>query len=113
MAEIDGVCLMVVRDGAEVKRIELEEGDNLIGRFDPEAKAFPEVDLSDLDPEAKVSRKHALIERTSSGVILEDIGSTNGTFLKGGKRLEPGTKHVLADGEEFIVGKTVLRLKIG
>ena len=44
--------------------------------------------------------------------FLEDQGSTNGTFVNRGRRLEPGQRHPLKDGDEIIVGKTFLRFHI-
>ncbi|MCA1638887.1 MAG: FHA domain-containing protein [Acidobacteria bacterium] len=36
----------------------------------------------------------------------------NGTFVNRGRRLLPGTPHLLNDGDEIIVGKTFLRFFI-
>jgi pSer/pThr/pTyr-binding forkhead associated (FHA) protein len=44
--------------------------------------------------------------------MVEDLGSTNGTFVNRGRRLLPGSPQVLTDGDEIIVGKTFLRFKI-
>jgi pSer/pThr/pTyr-binding forkhead associated (FHA) protein len=60
------------------------------------------------DPEARISRKHALI-RISEQITIEDIGSLNGTFVNRGRRLEPGSPAVLHDGDEVIIGKTFFR----
>jgi pSer/pThr/pTyr-binding forkhead associated (FHA) protein len=43
---------------------------------------------------------------------MEDLGSTNGTFINRGRRLIPGNSNVLNDGDEIIVGKTFLRFHI-
>ncbi|MBK8149201.1 MAG: FHA domain-containing protein [Acidobacteria bacterium] len=40
---------------------------------------------------------------------MEDLGSTNGTYVNRGRRLIPGNPHVLRTGDEIIVGKTFLR----
>jgi len=53
------VRLSIIRGGRRGQEFELESGNNLVGRWDPETGAFPEVDLDADDPEAKVSRKHA------------------------------------------------------
>lgn len=101
--------LVVVRGGREGKEFNIEEGSNLIGRWDPDSGSFPEIDLEEDDAEAKVSRKHALLERRGEAMTLEDIGSKNGTWI-GGDALKPGQKYPLSAGAEIIVGKTVLRL---
>ena len=65
------------------------------------------------DPEAKVSRRHARIRREASNrYIIEDLGSTNGTFINRGRRLIPGNPNILNDGDEIIVGKTFLRFYV-
>ena len=63
------------------KEFRLGEGTNLIGRWDPDTGAFPEVDLDDEDEEAKISRKHAAIRKSGSEITIRDIGSLNGTFI--------------------------------
>lgn len=102
--------LIVVRGGREGKEFKIEEGSNLIGRWDPDGGSFPEIDLEEDDAEAKVSRKHAVIERNGEVLTLEDIGSKNGTWIGGGEPLQPGKKYPLSLGTEIIVGKTVLKL---
>jgi len=90
----------------------LEDGNNLVGRWDPETGAFPEVDLDADDPEAKISRKHALIRIAEGKVTVEDIGSLNGTYVNRGARLQPGSPVELKTGDEIIIGKTFLKLTI-
>lgn len=100
---------LVVKRGKSSGRVfEIEEGSNLIGRWDPDTGAFPEVDLEEEDPEAKVSRKHALLERKGTALSIEDLGSRNGTFLNRDTRLEPGVKYDIKVGDELVVGKTFL-----
>jgi pSer/pThr/pTyr-binding forkhead associated (FHA) protein len=100
--------LTILRGGTVGKEFPLQTGDNLVGRWDPDSGAFPEVDLEMDDPEARISRKHALI-RISEQITIEDIGSLNGTFVNRGRRLEPGSPAVLHDGDEVIIGKTFFR----
>ena len=83
-----------------------------IGRWDADNGIFPDVDLDADDPEAKVSRRHARIIRENEEFWLEDLGSTNGTFINRGRRLLPGKRQILQDGDEIIVGKTFLRFQI-
>lgn len=102
--------LVLLVDGIEKADFELGIGSNLIGRWDPDTKSFPEVDLEDFDTDSLVSRRHAMVTIQDGKVSLEDLGSTNGTFLIGGVRLEPGTIVVVAEGGEFFVGN--LRMKL-
>ena len=73
---------------------------------------FPDVDLDSDDPEAKVSRRHARISFENGEYAIEDLGSTNGTFVNRGRRLKPGDRQPLKDGDEIIVGKTFLRFRV-
>ena len=102
--------LQVVRGGRKGQEFPLEDGNNLVGRWDPETGAFPEVDLDQDDPEAKISRKHALIRFEGGKITVEDIGSLNGTYVNRQPRLMPGTPVELKTGDEIIIGKTFLKL---
>jgi hypothetical protein len=104
--------LSILRGGRKGQEFELEVGNNQIGRWDPETGAFPEVDLDQDDPEAKVSRKHALVRIDGGKVTVEDTGSLNGTYVNRQPRLIPGTPVDLKNGDEIIIGKTFLRLVI-
>ena len=108
---IQNAQLTIVRGGTVGKVFPLQLGDNLIGRWDPDSGAFPEVDLETDDPEARISRKHALI-RVNDTMTIEDIGSLNGTFVNRGRRLEPGSPAVLKDGDEIIIGKTFFKVSL-
>lgn len=104
---------LVIERGKSVgKQFLLNAEESTIGRWDADGGVFPDVDLDSDDPEAKVSRRHARITLRDGGYWLEDLGSTNGTFINRGKRLSAGTGQPLADGDEIIVGKTFLRFQI-
>jgi len=104
--------LSVVRGGRKGQEFPLEDGNNLIGRWDPETGSFPEVDLDADDPEAKISRKHALIRIDAGKITIEDIGSLNGTYVNRQPRLSPGSPAELKSGDEVIIGKTFLKLVV-
>jgi len=104
---------LVVSHGETSGRIfELLRGKNLVGRWDPEQGCFPEVDLENHDPDTKVSRRHALIERNDDLITIEDLGSLNGTYVNRASRLAAGVQCPLKHGDEIIVGKTFLRLEV-
>jgi pSer/pThr/pTyr-binding forkhead associated (FHA) protein len=84
----------------------------VIGRWDADNGVFPDIDLDSIDQEAKVSRRHARILKREGKFFVEDLGSTNGTYVNRGRRLLPGTPQQLADGDEIIVGKTFLRFQL-
>jgi pSer/pThr/pTyr-binding forkhead associated (FHA) protein len=104
---------LVIERGKSVgKQFMLNSAESNIGRWDADGGIFPDVDLDSDDPEAKVSRRHARISLNAGAYYLEDLGSTNGTFINRGKRLSPGTRQPLNDGDEIIVGKTFLRFQV-
>jgi hypothetical protein len=104
---------LVIERGKSVgKQFMLSSNESNIGRWDADGGIFPDVDLDSDDPEAKVSRRHARITLNDGKYLLEDLGSTNGTFVNRGKRLSPGTRQPLNDGDEIIVGKTFLRFHV-
>lgn len=107
----DSYKLRVARGEHKDREFFLESGTNIIGRWDPEVSAFPEVDLEELDAEGKVSRKHALIKVASGKVTIEDLGSLNGTFVNRSEKLEQGEVITLKVGDEIIVGKIFLELQ--
>ncbi len=104
--------LSLLRGGRKGQEFPLDSGQNFIGRWDPETGSFPEVDLEQDDPEAKISRKHALIIIDGGKITIEDIGSLNGTYVNRGNRLIPGTPLEIKAGDEVIIGKTFLKLVI-
>lgn len=104
--------LVIQRGESAGKSFLMREDEAYIGRWDADGGIFPDVDLDADDPEAKVSRRHARVIRRADGYFVEDLGSTNGTFVNRGRRLLPGSLQPLSDGDEIIVGKTFLRLYI-
>src|SRR5690606_1467956 len=56
--------------------------------------------------EEMVSRRHARIEVRGGVVEIEDLGSTNGTFVNG-ERVE---RAVLKEGDRVLIGTSILKL---
>jgi predicted component of type VI protein secretion system len=63
-------------------------------------------DVNLMDPE--VSRRHAAIRDQGGSLAIEDLGSTNGTFVNG-SRITAAT--VLSDGDEVRLGNTVWSIR--
>jgi len=64
---------------------------------------------SDLDMvlvEDMVSRRHARIACTESQIIIEDLGSTNGTFVNG----EKISRATLKEGDRVLIGTSILKV---
>lgn len=104
--------LVIERGASAGKQFPLSDQEANIGRWDADGGVFPDVDLDTDDPEAKVSRRHARISLRDGQYLIEDLGSTNGTFVNRGHRLASGERHPLKDGDEIIVGKTFLRFRV-
>jgi FHA domain len=114
VANMDGAHakLVIERGRSAGKQFPLCGEEMQIGRWDADGGIFPDVDLDADDPEAKVSRRHARIVRRNGQYLIEDLGSTNGTFINRGRRLLPGDRQPLRDGDEIIVGKTFIRFHL-
>lgn len=104
--------LIIERGESVGTEFTLSSDESTIGRWDADNGIFPDVDLDSHDPEAKVSRRHARIRREGGKYVIEDLGSTNGTYVNRGRRLIPGNPNILNDGDEIIVGKTFLRFYV-
>ena len=78
------------------QEIPLSEGENFIGRT-PDAV----VRISS----SRVSRRHARIVVTGGRAVLEDLGSKNGTYLRGRRIHGPAE---LSDGDEICFGRDVV-----
>jgi len=67
---------------------------------------------SDLDMvlvEDMVSRKHARINLQTDGIWIEDLGSTNGTFVNG----EKIKRARLKEGDRILIGTSILKVIAG
>lgn len=60
-----------------------------------------------LDGDEFASARHARIDPRADGVWIEDLGSTNGTFINGAK---VETAQLLRAGDTLRIGQTELRL---
>lgn len=105
--------LVIERGQAVGAEFNLTSEETYIGRWDADNGIFPDVDLDAFDEEAKISRRHARITRREDGnYTIEDLGSTNGTYVNRGRRLIPGNPNPLKNDDEIIVGKTFLRFRV-
>jgi hypothetical protein len=80
-----------------------------IGRVDPHRGIRPDVDLTKYDPASRISRRHARITSRGSQFFVEDLGSANGTFVNGQKRLKPQEPYPLSAGDVVKIGETTLK----
>lgn len=81
-----------------------------IGRADPVTGIRPDIDLSDVDANRSVSRRHAKIVKTVDGwAVLEEVGTVNGTFVND-QRVPSGVGVPLLDGDRVRIGLIDLRV---
>jgi CRP-like cAMP-binding protein len=87
--------------------------ETMVGRRDPVTGIFPDIDLSPVDPQRAVSRRHAkLIRRGEQFYASEEIGTMNGTFVNQA-RLEKGVPTEFRPGDELRFGVVSLRFLAG
>lgn len=60
-----------------------------------------------------ISSVHCEIKPGDSGLVITDLGSSYGTFLPGGKKLEPGKPAVLRPGDAFYLASDVNKFVVG
>jgi serine/threonine protein kinase len=104
--ESAGPHLIVMGTGARISLPDEEE--LLIGRVDPHTTLAPDVDLGEHGGGmAGVSRTHARLLRYPEGWVLEDLNSTNGTFVNHAQ-LTPGQPVRICDGDIVRCGQLLL-----
>ena len=106
-------ALIRLRIGSRKREVELKLDDVIhLGRADPNLDIFPEVDVTDdIAPDKSVSRRHAVIFKQAEEVLVEDVGSINGTYVNG-KRLDAFTPHALDDSDTLRLGKLVITVEL-
>ncbi len=94
------VELVIRREGHPERRMVLSAGAVVVGRADDN-----DIVLSEIG----VSRRHARIAVEDESVVVEDMGSGNGTWHQG-KRV---TRHVVGDGDEVVIDPFTLGFHVG
>ena len=84
----------------ETRQIPLVPGDNVLGRA-PDASVWIDA--------AGVSRHHARIRLEGADATVEDLGSKNGTYLRGQRVTAPSS---LRDGDQIRLGSVVVTFRI-
>jgi hypothetical protein len=84
----------------EGKSFSLDAGPSVLGRDQRAANLVfaPEAD--------SISKRHCMVswDAARRTFVIQDLGSTNGTFLATGERLTPGVSRDLAAGGRFYIG---------
>ena len=84
----------------ESGQVSLKDGEHLLGR---------DADVAVWLDSPTVSRHHARLVITADAATIEDLGSTNGTFLRGQRLIAPSQ---LADGDEIRLGSVVVKFRM-
>ncbi len=75
-------------------------------RMDREIVVGRSSDLDMVLVEDMVSRKHAKIAASGDQIVIQDLGSTNGTFVNG----EKIKKARLKEGDRILIGTSIIKL---
>ena len=94
------MTLTTLVDGRRETR-ELADGSYIIGRAESCRLRFPFPD---------VSERHAILTVRGGEAAIEDLHSSNGTFVNG-ERLAPREERVLADGDDVRLGEEAFRFR--
>jgi DNA-binding winged helix-turn-helix (wHTH) protein len=84
----------------ETRQIPIAEGDHVVGRS-PDADVWIDA--------AGVSRHHARVTLKGAEATVEDLGSKNGTFVRGSRIT---TRHPLIDADQIRFGPVVVTFRI-
>jgi hypothetical protein len=107
-----GACpKLVVLRGLKINvEFPLYEGHNFIGRADEKPV---DVDLEDQEPPERIwsSRQHAVITYEDDKLIIEDLNSSNGTFVNR-NRVHPGQKRALRVNDVIQIGTVQMKVKL-
>ena len=75
-----------------------------IGRADPVTGILPDIDLTPVDTNRSVSRRHAKIIKSGHEYhVLEEVGTVNGTYVND-QRIPTGVPVTLHDGDLLKIG---------
>jgi hypothetical protein len=86
------------------------DGHNFIGRFGDKSV---DIDLEDQEPPDRIwsSRQHAVITYEDGKLIIEDLNSSNGTFVNR-NRIHPGQKRNLRVNDVIQIGTVQMKVKL-
>jgi hypothetical protein len=102
-APVEGRAKLILkRSGTETDQVFEFGSGAILGRFDPAVGPI-DIDLGPLEEGVYVSRKHAQFSFEDGEWSVEDLGSSNGTFVLRGdfERVESAA---LTDGDEISFG---------
>ena len=106
----DGALALLVLEGGS-RHFPITTDTALIGRYDPVTGTRPEIDLTQVDINRSVSRRHArIVFQEGAFMLSEEVGALNGTFVNG-VRLSSGTPTRIVSGDKVGLGMVALVFK--
>ena len=107
----DGAFGVLVLEGG-ARHYPIKADTAIIGRYDPVTGTRPDIDLTQVDINRSVSRRHARMVKQDDGfLIYEEVGALNGTFVNG-QRLTTGKPATVVSGDKVGFGMVSLVFKI-
>lgn len=100
--------LVVVRGAKPNTEYRLYEGQNMIGRAD-EKPVDIDLEIQESADRIWSSRQHAVITWDSGSFFIEDLKSSNGTFVNR-NRIQPGHRQPLHANDIIQVGEVQLKV---
>ena len=97
--EVVMLTILLKFKNSEIKTIETDKGEITIGR-----NPGNDIHIDNLG----VSKQHAKIFKQDGNYVIEDLNSTNGTFINN-KRI---AKAILSDNDEVHIGKHSLKISV-
>ena len=80
-----------------------------IGRADPVTGILPDIDLTPVDLNRSVSRRHAkIVKRGNDYCVLEEVGTVNGTYVNE-QRIPTGTPVPVHNGDMLKIGLIAMK----
>ncbi|TXI15510.1 MAG: FHA domain-containing protein [Roseateles sp.] len=92
--------LVVSLDGVVIKEVQITKDKTTLGR-----RPYNDIVIDNL----AVSGEHAVLQMVGADVFIEDLNSTNGTYING-KAIK---KQLLADGDVVEIGKYKIKFQLG
>ncbi len=96
----DGAGLITIHGANLGKKYDLSKEEMILGRSET-----ADIRVN----EENVSRQHAVVKKAGKEILIEDLKSTNGTFVNTKKI----TSQALRDGDLVLVGNTILKFISG
>lgn len=95
-------------DGRMTSQLRLDVDELLIGRRDPAAGHYPDIDLAHFRHiDGHISRRHARLKRRAGQWYLEDLCDNDATFLNDQAHVLNREEATLSDGDRIMISDSV------